>query len=207
MESFDKKTHWEKIYSSKTITEFSWYQKVPTTGIQFLNQTNLSKTSSILDVGGGDGYFVDYLIANAYKDITVLDISYGALERAQKRVGLKAKKVNWEVSDILDFSSRKRYDFWFDRAVFHFLTTTDEVKAYVRKAAELISPDGLMVVGTFSPNGPQKCSGIPIKQYNEQAIEEVFSPYFEALGFERETHQTPFNTQQEFLFSSFRLKA
>ena len=206
MDSFDRKAHWEKIYTTKTQQEFSWYQKVPTTAIRYLNQAKVLKTAGIIDVGGGDGYFADYLIQEGYRNSSVLDLSSAALERAQKRLGSSAGKISWEASDVLTFSPDKRYDFWFDRAVFHFLTADEEVKAYVKKAAALMTADGELVVGTFSLNGPLKCSGIPIKQYNEKEIEAVFSPYFKAIGFERETHQTPFGTQQEFLFSRFRLK-
>lgn len=206
MDSFDKKAHWEKIYHTKTQQEFSWYQKVPTTAIGFLNQAEVLKTACIIDVGGGDGYFVDYLLEQGFNNISVLDLSSAALERVKKRLGSKAKKIKWELSDVLAFSSEKRYDFWFDRAVFHFLTEKEEVKAYVKKAAELTAVNGVVVVGTFSHNGPEKCSGIPVKQYNEQEIEGVFSPYFEAIDFHYETHQTPFDTQQEFLFTRFRLK-
>lgn len=206
MNSIEKKAHWENIYTTKRPQEFSWYQEVPTFAMRFLSQARVSKKASILDVGGGDGFFVDYLLENGYSDITVSDISSMALERAQKRLGSIAQKVTWSEGDILAFASEKIYDFWYDRAVFHFLTTTDEVNAYVKKVTEILSPEGVMIVGTFSPNGPQKCSGIPVKQYSEKEIQSVFSPSFVAIDFEREIHQTPFDTSQEFLFSQFRLK-
>ena len=205
MNTFDKKAHWEKIYSTKALEEFSWYQKTPSSAIRFLAAGGHSKNARILDVGGGDGFFADHLLDQGYTDVSVLDLSSVALSRAQQRHGARASKINWIVSDILAFSSDKVFDFWFDRAVFHFLTTADGTKAYVKKAAHLLSPKGEMVLGTFSPNGPKKCSGIPVKQYDEQEIERIFSPYFKVLGSEREIHTTPFHTQQEFLFTRFCL--
>ena len=206
MKSVEKKAHWEKIYATKALEEFSWYQKTPSSAIRFLAAGAHAKNARILDVGGGDGFFADHLLDQGYTDISVLDISSVAISRAQQRHGARASKIHWIVRDILTFSSDKIFDFWYDRAVFHFLTTTDETKAYVKKAAGLLSPKGEMVIGTFSPNGPKKCSGIPVKQYNEQEIERIFCPYFEVLGSEREIHKTPFNTKQEFLFTRFSLK-
>jgi len=204
MENFDRKNHWENIYQTKQLNEVSWYQPTPQTSINFIEQFNLPKSANIIDVGGGDSFLVDYLIDNNYQNITVLDISEAAIDRAKKRLGNKASKINWIVSDIVQFNTTDKFDFWHDRAAFHFLTNEKEIASYIQLVQNKINTDGILVIGTFSEQGPLKCSGINIKQYSENSMTSLLSNSFEKINCFTTNHQTPFNTLQNFLFCSFK---
>lgn len=203
MEEFNRKAHWENVYTTKELTNVSWYQPVPETSLEFLEQSNLPFTAKIIDVGGGDSYLADHLLELGYTDITVLDISEHALERAKARLGDKAALIKWIVSDACAFVPSESYDFWHDRAVFHFLTNEKEIKAYLQVLSQGIKAGGTLVLGTFSEDGPTKCSGILIKQYTEKSMIELLKPDFENLSCLRADHPTPFNTVQNFVFCSF----
>lgn len=204
MESFGRKKHWEAIYQTNNINEVSWYQPTPETSLQFLRENQIAKNAAIIDMGGGDSFFVDHLLELGYTDITVLDISAVALEKAKKRLGEKAKNVNWIVADAGDFNPPKKYDFWHDRAAFHFLTSENEIDRYIDTARNNINPNGVIVIGTFSESGPKKCSGIDIKQYSEISLSERLSKFFHKIRCITTDHLTPFNTIQNFVFCSFR---
>ena len=198
----DKKIHWETVYSTKQPHEVSWTQELPATSLEFIHGFNLPKTASIIDVGGGDSKLVDFLLEEGYEDITVLDISENAITRAKQRLGTKADKVHWIVSDITEFHPTRTYDCWHDRATFHFLTTPDQIQAYLDTARAAVN--GYVAIGTFSDNGPQKCSGLHIHQYNEAELQQQLAHGFEKLKCVTEDHETPFHTLQNFLFCSFR---
>lgn len=198
-----KKKHWENIYQTKELKDVSWYQPTPTTSLEFLKEFNIPKSAKIIDVGGGDSFLVDRLIDLGYQDITVLDISETALERAKKRLGDKASQVKWIVADAANFSPSEQYDFWHDRAAFHFLTEESDIKNYLNTIKKHLSPNGILVVGTFSETGPKKCSGIEIKQYSEKSMTEMLTKYFKKIKCMSVDHKTPFDTIQNFLFCSF----
>ncbi len=204
MNTFDRKQHWENIYQNKEMKEFSWYQSKPETSLNFLNDFNLPKTAKIIDVGGGDGFLVDSLLDLGYQDLTVLDISAHAIERAKKRLGDRGKKVKWLISDATNFKPNEKYDFWHDRAVFHFLKDEKDVSSYLKTAKESLNPNAFLLMGTFSEEGPVKCSGIEIKQYTEEALTNLFTDSFKKLNCIRLDHKTPFDTLQNFLFCSFQ---
>lgn len=198
----ESKRHWEKVYTEKQPHEVSWTQDVPQTSLDFIREFNLPKTASIIDIGGGDSKLVDFLLDDGYQNITVLDISEQALLRAQARLGDRAKLVTWIASDILDFVPKQQYDLWHDRAAFHFLTGPDEVTQYTTLAASAVK--GYLTIGTFSHDGPKKCSGLEIKQYNEAELQDELSKAFTKVRCIVEDHTTPFGTQQNFLFCSFK---
>lgn len=195
--------HWNKIYTHKQLSEVSWYQPSPTLSLDFVNNLSIPKEAAIIDVGGGDSLLVDHLLALGYFNITVLDISASAIERAKKRLGAKATRVTWIVSDILDFMPVQQYDYWHDRAAFHFLTRETEVKAYLAIAGKALKANGKLVIGTFSENGPEKCSGLPVKKYSENMLTGTLKKFFAKIKCVYEDHQTPFNTIQQFIFCSF----
>ncbi|MBC9797792.1 class I SAM-dependent methyltransferase [Sinomicrobium weinanense] len=199
----DKKTHWEKVYTTKEPDEVSWTQEIPSTSLDFITSLAPDKNAKIIDIGGGDSKLADFLLDKGYTDISVLDISEKALDKAKKRLGKKAGKVKWIVSDITEFEPDENYDLWHDRATFHFLTQSEQIEKYTRTARQAIK--GALILGTFSENGPKKCSGLDIKQYSEGEMEHLLT----ARGFEKikcitEDHTTPFGTTQNFLFCSFR---
>lgn len=204
MENFDRKKHWDNIYSTKELKDTSWYQPTPTTSLDFLKQFGISTTAKIIDVGGGDSFLVDNLLELGYKDITVLDISSASLNRAQQRLGDKANEVKWIVADAASFKPTEQYDFWHDRAAFHFLTDDKEINNYIDTIRQSITPEGVLVIGTFSEQGPKKCSGIEIKQYSETTMTDRLKKFFEKIKCITINHTTPFNTIQSFIFCSFK---
>ena len=197
------KSHWEKIYSEKSPQEVSWTQETPTTSIEFFNDFKLSKISPIIDVGGGESKFVDYLLENGYQNISVLDISENAINKAKERIGKKSENVDWIVCDINNFKPKQKYALWHDRAVFHFLTSEIEIKRYVENIK--LNTENF-IVGTFSTSGPKKCSGLEITQYDKSLLSKLFEDSMEIEKAEYINHTTPFETTQNFIFCSFSSK-
>jgi len=201
------KEHWERIYSTKTSQEVSWTQAIPEASLGFIHSFNLQKGAAIIDVGGGESHFVDFLLDEGFTNITVLDISEEALTKTQLRLGERASLVKWIVSDIVEFKPIQKFDVWHDRATFHFLTTPEQIERYIEIAAQSLMDNGFMAIGTFSENGPTKCSGLTIKQYTEQQMERTLMYYFKKIRCITEDHITPFHTIQNFLFCSFKRAA
>lgn len=201
-----QKEHWENVFSTKTENEVSWFQTYPKTSMSFIELFNLPLNAKIIDIGGGDSHFVDALLEKGYTNITVLDISEKAINRAKKRLGDKSEMVNWVVTDIADFNPNEKFDFWHDRAAFHFLTTNDKIYKYVEIAENSVKQGGYFILGTFSEQGPKKCSGLEIKQYNEVSMSARFEVKFDRIKCFTEDHITPFNTVQNFQFCSFKRK-
>ena len=202
MDNSAKRNHWETVYETKNPDQVSWTQEVPKTSLDFIASFGLKKNSKIIDIGGGDSKLVDYLLNEGFENITVLDISAKALEKAKNRLGDKAKKINWVVSDVTEFEPKTTFDIWHDRATFHFLTTTEQVSKYMETARKYVN--GYLTIGTFSKNGPTKCSGLDIKQYNEETLTNELNNGFDKIRCVTEDHLTPFNTTQNFLFCSFK---
>ncbi len=203
MEHLDRKKHWENIYQTKDLKDVSWYQPTPTTSLDFLKQFNISTTAKIIDIGGGDSFLVDHLLDLGYTDLTVLDISAASLDKAKQRLGDRATKVKWIVADAATFKPTEQYDFWHDRAAFHFLTQEQEITNYIDTIQKSIKPTGVLVIGTFSEQGPKKCSGIDIKQYSETTMTDRLKKFFEKVKCITVDHKTPFDTIQNFIFCSF----
>lgn len=204
MEKFNRKKHWESIYQTKEINEVSWFEPTPETSLNFFKEYKISLTAKIIDIGGGDSFLVDHLLDLGYVDITVLDISAASLNRAKARLGDRAKNVKWIVTDAANFKPTEKYDFWHDRAAFHFLTSENEITSYLNTAQQNITSDGILVIGTFSKEGPKKCSGIEIKQYSESTLIERLNPFFQKIKCITIDHKTPFATIQNFVFCSFK---
>jgi 2-polyprenyl-3-methyl-5-hydroxy-6-metoxy-1,4-benzoquinol methylase len=202
----ERKVHWENVFSTKTEKEVSWYQQYPKTSVEYITALGLPLEAKIIDIGGGDSYLMDALLDLGYTNLTLLDISAKAIERIKSRLGDKASNVNFIVSDILDFKPTEQYDFWHDRACFHFLTKPEEVELYSKIVSQAIANDGKLFMGTFSDNGPKKCSGLDITQYTMESLRFVFEKDFELSGCFTEEHQTPFDTTQNFLFCGFKRK-
>jgi ubiquinone/menaquinone biosynthesis C-methylase UbiE len=199
--NFNAKSHWEDIYKRKMPNEVSWTQEIPQTSIDFIKSFDLPKNAEIIDVGGGESKFIDYLLSKGYENITVLDISKNAIEKAKKRIGVNSDKVKWVVADINEFIPNNKFDFWHDRAVFHFLTNQESILKYSKMVSSYARN---FVVGTFSNEGPKKCSGLDICQYDEISITKTFeTPNFKKVESKRVNHETPFGTIQNFIFCSF----
>ncbi len=199
----EKRYHWNGIYDQKQMDEVSWFQKTPSTSIELIKSLELDLNASIIDIGGGDGFLVDHLIDMGFKDITVLDISLSAINKAKKRLGNKSSDINWIVCDVSEFVPKKKYDLWHDRAAFHFLTEKTEIDYYKEIAEMHVKKNGALIIGTFSKNGPLKCSGIEISQYSQEDLSRFFKDKFQLKKSFQIDHKTPFNTLQNFTFCSF----
>ena len=200
------KLHWNNVYYNKNENEVSWYQKIPKTSLDHIKSLNLNLDSKIIDVGAGESRLVDNLLDLGFNNIDVLDISKKSIEKAKNRLGEKSEKINWIVSDINDFVSNNKYDLWHDRAAFHFLKDSSQINNYVELANLSLNSKGKIILGTFSSNGPLKCSGLEISRYNSSSINEIFKKHFILLNHRISIHPTPFDTFQEFLFTVFEKK-
>jgi SAM-dependent methyltransferase len=202
----ERKEHWENVFSTKQEKEVSWYQEIPETSLYFVTKLNIPKDAKIIDIGGGDSYLIDNLLESGYTNLTLLDISSKAIERIKNRLGDKSTKVTFIVSDVLEFKPDSTFDFWHDRASFHFLTEKNQIAIYAKLVASAITKNGNFVLGTFSENGPKKCSGLDITQYDELKLKALFDKDFDLLESFTLDHQTPFDTVQNFIFCSFKKK-
>ena len=198
------KDHWENVFSTKQSNEVSWTQAYPHASLNYIKLLQLPLTASIIDVGGGDSNLVVHLLDLGFTDLTVLDISEKALERAKSKMGESASMINWIIDDINDFHPHRRYDFWHDRAVFHFLTDDEHISKYIKLVNNFVEPGGYFFLGTFSEKGPLKCSGLEIKQYSEGSMVGTFIDHFMVVKCFTEDHFTPFNTIQNFQYCGFK---
>ena len=203
----EKKNHWDLVYQNKDFKDTSWFQDVPSTSIAFLESLKLNKSAKIIDVGGGESRFVNYLLDKGFENISVLDISATAIEKKKQELGSKSAKITWIVSDVVDFKPTQTYDFWHDRATFHFLTDQNDVAAYVQTVQQFVAPEGVLILSTFSENGPTKCSGLPIQQYSETTLSARVEAFFTKIKCVIVDHITPFETVQNFVFCSFKRKS
>ena len=201
---FDPKKHWENIYTTKSLEDVSWYQPTPEISLEFIGALQLNLDAAIIDVGGGDSFLVDHLLKAGYTNITVLDISAAAIDRAKNRLGERASQGNWVIEDINRFVPTQSYDVWHDRAAFHFLTHSENIKRYVSTVNQALNPFGSLIIGTFSENGPIKCSGIEITQYSQQSMVRTFDDNFVKIECANVDHNTPFDTVQNFTFCRFK---
>lgn len=200
----NNKSHWERVYQTAEAGQVSWTQKIPMTSLRFIQGFHLPKTASIIDIGGGDSTFVDFLLEEGFENITILDISATALEKSKERLGPLAAKVKWFAKDIVDFQPQQTYDVWHDRATFHFLISSEQITSYVNLTTQSVKVGGYMIIGTFSDNGPEKCSGLMVQQYSDASLGDLFKNEFNKVTCIIEDHDTPFNTVQNFLFCVFQ---
>lgn len=197
----DTKTHWEKVYKAKVPEAVSWYRPHLETSIALIKRAGAEPASSIIDVGAGESTLADDLLSLGYENITALDISEIAVDVCKKRLGATANRVRWLVADVTAADLRLGvYDVWHDRAVFHFLTTVEQRIAYVRNVARSVRRGGHVIVSTFGPEGPSRCSGLDVVRYNAESLHHEFGKSFRLVESSEELHQTPFGTTQQFLY-------
>lgn len=199
--------HWEKIYGEKAPDAVSWYRPHLEMSLELIEHAAPGRSASIIDVGGGESTLVDDLVARGYQNITVLDISQIAIDVTKKRLGSTSENIHWFVGDITSVKlERCSYDVWHDRAVFHFLTAIDARMNYVRQVAKAVKPGGHVIVSTFGPEGPTKCSGLDVVRYDAESLHQEFGVHFHLLGSSTELHRTPFGTMQQFLYCLCRVE-
>lgn len=196
----ERKSHWQKIYSEKSPLEVSWYQLAPTLAYELIHASGVDRNAPLIDVGGGASTLVDHLLDDGYTAISILDIAASALEHAQQRLGERAQQVRWVEVDITRFESTQTYQLWHDRAVFHFLTDAEDRARYRAAVERALVPGGHLIIGTFAPGGPERCSGLPIVQYDSARMQTEFGKGFELLEMRTETHHTPSGKDQLFNF-------
>ena len=203
----DAKTHWEKVYKTKEPDAVSWYRAHLETSLALIERAAQSRSASIIDIGAGESTLVDDLLARGYDDITVFDVSETALEVTKKRLGSLAEQIKWIVADVTQVElERSAYDVWHDRAVFHFLTSMEQRAAYVRNVAKAVKTGGHVIVSTFGPEGPTKCSGLEVSRYDAESLHGEFGPRFHLVESCEELHNTPFGATQQFLYCYCRVE-
>ena len=200
--NYNLKLHWEKIYDEKKEDEVSWFQKETNESIKMIQSAGIDNPK-IIDVGSGRSKLLKNLIEIGYNDLTYLDISEHALKKSKEFLGEQSNKVRWVSKDILSFKPDGKFDIWHDRAVFHFLNEENLIRKYIEIVEKNISESGHLIIGTFSENGPLKCSGLEVRRYSEKLIEKLFNRSFKLIDSFYYDHVTPFNTTQNFLFSHF----
>ncbi len=202
--SQDRKKHWDDIYSHKSESQLSWHQENPSISLELLREAGLNSTSSLIDIGGGTSRVIDCLVEQGLSDLSVLDLSQIALNAARQRLGERGEMVNWIVADITVWSPTRDYDFWHDRAVFHFLVNPQDRGAYIDRLAQCVRPGGHAVIATFALDGPRTCSGLPIVRYSPRSLADALGPDFELLTHRIRIHRTPSGSPQSFQFSLLR---
>jgi len=204
----DAQSHWEKVYATKDPTKVSWYRPHLETSLQLITDAAGDRDARIIDVGGGESTLVDDLLAGGYRNVSVLDISSTALTVAKARIGAAADTVHWLSGDVTTFAfPRHHYDVWHDRAVFHFLTDAASRAAYVRQVAHAVRPGGHVIVATFGPEGPTKCSGLDVVRYDPDTLHDQFGPSFQLEKHLTELHRTPAGSTQQFTYCFCRLSS
>lgn len=201
------RAHWENVYQTKAVDEVSWYRPHLDVSLELIGHATPDRGSAVIDVGGGEATLVDDLVARGYSDVTVLDISQAAIGVAQARLGASAASVGWITGDITTVAlEAARYDVWHDRAVFHFLTRADDRAAYVRQVARAVKLGGHVIVATFGPDGPEKCSGLDVVRYDAENLHGEFGPRFRLLDSVTELHETPWGAPQQFMYCFCRVE-
>lgn len=200
----DRSSHWDKVYATKGEAEVSWFQNSPSTSLAMIRAANPDREAAIIDIGGGASRLVDALLQDGYRDVAVLDLSANALDLARKRIGAAAATVNWIVADATTWQPAKTYQIWHDRAAFHFLIDSSDRAAYVERLRSAVAPGGHVIIATFAPDGPEKCSGLPVQRHDSASLAAELGPEFELVETRSEMHHTPWDSTQAFQFSRFQ---
>ena len=201
------RSHWDTVYRSKAHEAMSWYRAHLERSLALIERVSPNRDAAIIDVGAGESTLVDDLVARGYRHVAVLDVSPAAIEAARRRLGERAGEVEWLVADVTQAAlPAAAYDVWHDRAVFHFLTGAAERAAYVRQVARAVKPGGHVIVATFGPEGPTKCSGLEVVRYDARALHGEFGAQFRLIASDIELHRTPADAEQQFLYCLRRVE-
>jgi ubiquinone/menaquinone biosynthesis C-methylase UbiE len=199
--------YWDDIYRENSEKEVSWFQAIPQKSLELISELGLLPDDRIIDVGGGDSHLVDHLLSKGFTNISVLDISAAALDKAKARLAERSKFVKFIASDITKFKPQETYMLWHDRATFHFLTKLEDVDMYLEIANRAIAPGGYLIVSTFSKTGPDKCSGLLISRYSDGDLKMLFKKYFTNIRCFEDKHKTPWGSSQNFVYCGFKKKS
>lgn len=201
MSSESQRAHWDDAYATKGEAGVSWFEDTPTLSLELIRQAGAGPKSDIVDIGGGAARLVDALLQEGVGKVTVLDISPAALDAARARLGAAANDVEWIAADVTEWTPERRYDIWHDRAAFHFLVEAEARQAYVEALHTALKPEGHAIIATFAPDGPERCSGLPVMRYDPAGLADVIGPSFKLIDHRRHVHTTPRGSTQAFQFS------
>jgi trans-aconitate methyltransferase len=204
MDPDHRQDHWQRTYEARTEQEVSWHQVSPEPSLTLVAAAASSLASPIIDIGAGSSHLVDHLVQRGYRKIAVLDLSSAALARAKARLGAQADAIDWIVADITTWTPTGRYEVWHDRATFHFMVAEAHRSAYLACLRAALVPGGCAIIATFAPDGPEKCSGLPVMRYNSESLAATLGRDFTLVGSERHLHRTPWGAVQPFQFSVLR---
>lgn len=203
MNKTDRQAHWQNVYATKAEKEVSWFQENPAPSLDLIAATGISTEAAIIDVGGGASRLVDGLLEKGFQRIAILDLSAKALEETKNRLGRRSDEVDWIVADVTTWEPSETYDLWHDRAAFHFLTEPTDRDAYVARLKKAVRRGGHVIIATFAPDGPERCSGLPIVRYDPEALASTLGSAFQLVDSRRHDHLTPGGNTQHFQFSRF----
>ncbi|MEJ2407729.1 MAG: class I SAM-dependent methyltransferase [Candidatus Thiodiazotropha sp.] len=205
--SEERQQHWEEAYQGKAESEVSWYQEYPDISLQLIDRSGIGMNAPLIDVGGGTSVLIDNLLLKGYSRVAVLDISSAALECTRQRLADKAEQVEWLVSDVTRFQPSHTFSLWHDRAVFHFLTDTEDRRRYIDVLKSALRQGGYLVLATFALDGPEQCSGLPVERYDADKMQAVLGEEFTLQESRREVHVTPAGGEQRFSYALFRYQS
>lgn len=197
----NRQAHWNDVYLAKGDAGVSWFEPIPTTSLDLIRRLAVPAPASLVDIGGGASRLVDALLEDGFDAVTVLDLSAEALEKARRRIGANAGKVEWVVADVTQWEPTRSFDIWHDRAAFHFLTETGERDAYAERLRMAVRPGGHAIVATFAPDGPERCSGLPVVRYDPVTLADTIGAPFRLVDERRCLHTTPWGSRQAFQYS------
>lgn len=198
-----KSKHWQHVYETRAPDEVSWFQPVAGRSLSLIADSGLPKDAALLDVGGGASVLAGQLLQAGYRDISVADLSASALQRAQDALGKDAERIAWIEADLRRHRFGRTYDLWHDRAVFHFMVEPTDRRDYLATLAQTLRPRGHLILATFGPAGPTRCSGLPVRRYDADDLSRVLGSAFKLVSEHRETHQTPARSGQQFIYAHF----
>ncbi len=196
--------HWQGIYSAKAERDVGWFEETPATSLALIKACGIARSAPVIDIGGGASRLVDALLDDGYESVTVLDLSESALATARARLGARAAMVTWVVADVTTWTPRQTYQLWHDRAAFHFLTERDDRKAYVERVLAAVPVGGHVIIATFAPDGPERCSGLAVMRHDAASLGVALGPAFKLVEMRRHDHMTPWASTQKYQFSRFR---
>lgn len=199
-----RQAHWENVYATKGEGDVSWFQERPDVSLDLIKATGVDADAAVVDVGGGASRLVDALLDLGFTSVSVLDLSEKALATSKARLGARAGRVKWLVADVITWQPAESYDVWHDRAAFHFLTDAKDREAYAECVLKAVRPGGHVIIGTFAPDGPERCSGLPVMRADAKSIEAMLGDSFVLVESRRHDHTTPSGAVQHFQFSRFR---
>jgi len=202
----ERQAHWESVYTTKSEREVSWFQETPAPSLELLALIGATRRSAVIDVGGGASRLVDCLVAQGYEDITVLDLSPAALAAAKARLADQVDRIQWIAADVTTWAPSRAYDVWHDRAAFHFLVESADQAAYVERLRRALRRGGAAIIGTFAPDGPPMCSGLPVARWDAASLGALLGPDFVLVDARLHEHVTPRGAKQRFQFATFRLR-